>query len=96
MIWKHALPGPRVVPLTIDDSFTIPCPSSNELIVIRLACHEALKVVLENYEKYVPVSGSIAASKTIKDASPLSTSITTSTPSFSTDGRDFRSFRWDV
>ncbi|KAE9379850.1 hypothetical protein N431DRAFT_521625 [Stipitochalara longipes BDJ] len=57
-IWKHALPSPRVIPLSIDDSYTRPCRSSNALIVIRLACHEALSIVEENYDKYVPVLGS--------------------------------------
>jgi hypothetical protein len=53
--WKHALPGPRVISLCIDDSGTRPYRSANAFITIRLACHEALEVVKKNYVKYVPV-----------------------------------------
>ena len=52
---KYALPGPRVIPLCIDDSGTRPCRSANALITIKLACHKALEVVKKNYVKYVPV-----------------------------------------
>jgi hypothetical protein len=57
-IWKHALPGPRVVPLCINRSLRRrqrPCCVTNALITIRRACHEALDIVHKNYDKYVPV-----------------------------------------
>jgi hypothetical protein len=57
-IWKHALPGPRVVPLCTSRSLRRrqrPCCVTNALITIRRACHEALDVVNKNYDKYVPV-----------------------------------------
>jgi 2EXR family len=58
-IWKNALPGPRVIPLCISydvfDSTVHQCRSTSGLIIIRLACHEALDVVQKSYDKYVPV-----------------------------------------
>lgn len=56
-IWKHGLPGPRVIPLCIGRSLRRelrPCRVTNALITIRRACHEALDVVNKNYDKYVP------------------------------------------
>ena len=57
-IWKHALPGPRVVPLCLIRSLRRgqrPCRVTNVLITINRACHEALDVVNKNYDRYVPV-----------------------------------------
>ena len=61
-IWKHTLPGPRVVPICIWDmrladsrAVSKHCASLNSSINITSVCHEARALVMETYDRILNV-----------------------------------------